>query len=199
MEKMATSASFIIGDYEIKSRIGGEGPFSIVWRAINRSNRQDVVLKQVRLSGLTRKLRECLDCELNFLAKVRRHPNIIRLLDVIQVDILNLDDGKFMNGPWFVYNLFPYPSRAGWWMRVPSSGVLRWRRLGCLCSTQREIARSSCTKIYDADRYFYFYFCTFLPQLLCSKTLSLSLFFLLISIWRKLGWMIIGWGLHHQL
>ncbi|XP_020260428.1 serine/threonine-protein kinase ATG1t isoform X1 [Asparagus officinalis] len=81
---MATS-SFIVGDYEIKSRIGGEGPFSIVWRAINRSNGQDVVLKQVRLSGLTRKLRECLDCELNFLAKVR-HPNIIRLLDVIQAD-----------------------------------------------------------------------------------------------------------------
>lgn len=86
MEKASpASSSSIIGDYEIKARIGGEGPFSIVWRAIDRSNGQDVVLKQVRISGLSRKLRECLDCELNFLSKVR-HPNIIRLLDVIQVD-----------------------------------------------------------------------------------------------------------------
>lgn len=80
----ASPSSFVVGDYDIKSRIGGEGPLSTVWRAVDRSNGQDVVLKQVRLSGLTRRLRECLDCELNFLAKVR-HPNIIRLLDVIKV------------------------------------------------------------------------------------------------------------------
>ncbi|XP_008785793.1 serine/threonine-protein kinase ATG1t [Phoenix dactylifera] len=73
------------GEYEVRGRLGGEGPFSIVWRAVHRSSGQDVVLKQVRLSGLTRTLRECLDCEINFLASVC-HPNIIRLLDVFQVD-----------------------------------------------------------------------------------------------------------------
>ncbi|XP_010911954.1 serine/threonine-protein kinase ATG1t isoform X4 [Elaeis guineensis] len=73
------------GDYEVRGRLGGEGPFSVVWKAVHRSSGQDVVLKQVRLSGLTRSLRECLDCEIKFLASVC-HPNIIRLFDVFQVD-----------------------------------------------------------------------------------------------------------------
>lgn len=73
------------GDYEVRGRLGGEGPFSVVWRAVHRSTGRDVVLKQVRLSGLTRSLRECFDCEINFLASVS-HPNIIRLFDVFQAD-----------------------------------------------------------------------------------------------------------------
>ncbi|XP_073000292.1 serine/threonine-protein kinase ATG1t isoform X1 [Typha latifolia] len=74
-----------IGDYDLRSRLGGEGPLSIVWRAVHRPSGEEVVLKQVRLSALNRKLRECLDCELRFLGSVK-HPNIIRLIDVIQAD-----------------------------------------------------------------------------------------------------------------
>ncbi|KAJ6800897.1 serine/threonine-protein kinase ATG1t isoform X4 [Iris pallida] len=75
-------------EYELKGRIdggggGGGGFSSIVWRAIRRSNGQDVVLKQVFTTGLTTNLRVSLDCELDFLSRVR-HPNIIHLLDVIQ-------------------------------------------------------------------------------------------------------------------
>ncbi|KAL6005506.1 hypothetical protein ACLOJK_006073 [Asimina triloba] len=68
--------------YVLKGRIR-EGAFSVVWRAEHRWSRQDVVLKQVYLSRLNRKLRACLECELNFLSAIN-HPNIIRLLDTFQ-------------------------------------------------------------------------------------------------------------------
>ncbi|URE05198.1 hypothetical protein MUK42_22694 [Musa troglodytarum] len=70
----------IAGDFEVRERLA-----SVLWRAVHRKSGREVVVKQVNLSGLSRKLRDCLDCELNFLASVR-HPNIIRLLDVIQDD-----------------------------------------------------------------------------------------------------------------
>ncbi|WOL17716.1 serine/threonine-protein kinase ATG1t [Canna indica] len=75
----------IARDYEVRDRLGGHRPASAVWLAVHRSSGQAVVVKQVNLSGISRNLRACLDCELNFLASVR-HPNIIRLLDAIQVD-----------------------------------------------------------------------------------------------------------------
>ncbi|RWV81816.1 hypothetical protein GW17_00056735 [Ensete ventricosum] len=76
----------VAGDFEVRERLA-----SVLWRAVHRKSGREVVVKQVNLSGLSRKLRDCLDCELNFLASVR-HPNIIRLLDVIQVvpDIIPL-------------------------------------------------------------------------------------------------------------
>ncbi|THU65172.1 hypothetical protein C4D60_Mb05t00880 [Musa balbisiana] len=70
----------VAGDFEVRERLA-----SVLWRAVHRKSGREVVVKQVNLSGLSRKLRDCLDCELNFLASVR-HPNIIRLLDVIQDD-----------------------------------------------------------------------------------------------------------------
>uniref|UniRef100_A0A1D1ZE68 Serine/threonine-protein kinase ULK3 n=1 Tax=Anthurium amnicola TaxID=1678845 RepID=A0A1D1ZE68_9ARAE len=73
-----------VAEYEVKQRIGGEG-MSMVWRAVHRPSGREVALKQVRLSGLTQRLQESLDCEIGFLATVR-HPNIIRLLDVIRAD-----------------------------------------------------------------------------------------------------------------
>ncbi|XP_074556416.1 serine/threonine-protein kinase ATG1t [Curcuma longa] len=66
-------------------RLAVERSASTLWRAVQRSTGQTVVLKQVKLSGLSRNLRDCLDCELRFLASVR-HPNIIRLLDSVQVE-----------------------------------------------------------------------------------------------------------------
>lgn len=77
-----------VGEYLLKERAGGgEGQrVSVVWKAEHRSSGCQVVLKQVFLSKLNRNLRNCLDCELNFLASVE-HPNIIRLLDVIEVSL----------------------------------------------------------------------------------------------------------------
>ncbi|PKA66799.1 CBL-interacting protein kinase 26 [Apostasia shenzhenica] len=71
--------------YDVKEKLGGEAPLTAVWRAVHRSSGQEVAIKRIRVSGINRSLRECLDCELNFLASVR-HPNIIRLMDVARSD-----------------------------------------------------------------------------------------------------------------
>lgn len=75
----------VIGDYVLRSKFG-EGTYSTVWRAEHRATGETVALKQVHLSRLNRQLRNCLDCEISFLSSVK-HPNIIRLLDVLQVFI----------------------------------------------------------------------------------------------------------------
>lgn len=74
-----------LDEYEVKERLGGEPPFTVVWRAVHRPTGQVVAVKRVQVSGITRTLRECLECELSFLASAR-HPNIIGLLDVIRGD-----------------------------------------------------------------------------------------------------------------
>ncbi|KAK6924217.1 Protein kinase domain [Dillenia turbinata] len=72
----------VVGEYILKSKVG-EGPISTVWKANNIVTQEEVALKQVFLSKLNPTLKNCLDCELNFLSGVK-HPNIIRLLDVIK-------------------------------------------------------------------------------------------------------------------
>ncbi|KAI9376981.1 hypothetical protein POPTR_019G011300v4, partial [Populus trichocarpa] len=57
--------------------------FSTVWKAENKITGGGVAVKQVYLSKLNKNLRNCLDCELNFLSSVN-HTNIIRLLDVFE-------------------------------------------------------------------------------------------------------------------
>lgn len=80
--------STVIGDYLLRSKLG-DGAYSTVWRAEHRFRGETVALKQVHLSKLSRKLRNCLDCEISFLSSVI-HPNIIRLLDVFQVGYLSI-------------------------------------------------------------------------------------------------------------
>jgi len=77
------SESHSIGNYILKSKLG-ESSFSTVWKAENKITGGEVAVKQVYLSKLNKNLRNCLDCELNFLSSVN-HPNIIRLLDVFEV------------------------------------------------------------------------------------------------------------------
>ncbi|KAG9444315.1 hypothetical protein H6P81_015655 [Aristolochia fimbriata] len=72
-----------IGGYVLKGKLGN-GPLSVVWKAVHISSGEVVALKQIDLCKLNRNLKDCLDCEVKFLTGVR-HPNIIRLLDVIQV------------------------------------------------------------------------------------------------------------------
>ncbi|KAI5554441.1 hypothetical protein BDE02_19G013100 [Populus trichocarpa] len=76
------SESHSIGNYILKSKLG-ESSFSTVWKAENKITGGEVAVKQVYLSKLNKNLRNCLDCELNFLSSVN-HPNIIRLLDVFE-------------------------------------------------------------------------------------------------------------------
>ncbi|RXH94335.1 hypothetical protein DVH24_024019 [Malus domestica] len=71
------------GDYIVISEVG-RGSFSTVSKAVHRQSGQVVALKQVHLSRLNRHLKNCLDCEINFLSSVN-HPNIIRLLNSFQV------------------------------------------------------------------------------------------------------------------
>ncbi|XP_047091553.1 serine/threonine-protein kinase ATG1t-like [Lolium rigidum] len=72
-----------VSGYELRERLGGRPPFTSVWRAIRLSTGAPAAVKQVRLAGLPGRLRDSLDCELRFLAAVS-HPNIVRLLEVIQ-------------------------------------------------------------------------------------------------------------------
>ncbi|XP_030543789.2 serine/threonine-protein kinase ATG1t isoform X2 [Rhodamnia argentea] len=78
------SEAIALGDYVLSSKLG-EGSFSTVWKAVHSASGEVVAVKQVHLSKLSRHLRSCMDCELNFLSSVD-HPNIIRLLRVFQAN-----------------------------------------------------------------------------------------------------------------
>uniref|UniRef100_A0A0E0PG25 Protein kinase domain-containing protein n=1 Tax=Oryza rufipogon TaxID=4529 RepID=A0A0E0PG25_ORYRU len=52
-----------VGGYELRERLGGRPPSTVVWRAVERSSGSPVVVKQVRLTGLPSTLRDSLDCE----------------------------------------------------------------------------------------------------------------------------------------
>uniref|UniRef100_A0A0D9WBF7 Protein kinase domain-containing protein n=1 Tax=Leersia perrieri TaxID=77586 RepID=A0A0D9WBF7_9ORYZ len=98
-----------VGGYELRERLGGRPPATAVWRAVNLSTGSPVAVKQVRLAGLPGRLRDSLDCELRFLAAVS-HPNIIRLIDVIQTQsslylVLELCEGG---------DLAAFIQRNGW-------------------------------------------------------------------------------------
>lgn len=84
MASTEREAPTTVGGYELGERLGGRPPSTVVWRAVQRSTGAPVAVKQVLLAGLPGRLRDSLDCEVRFLADVT-HPNIIRLLDVIQV------------------------------------------------------------------------------------------------------------------
>nr|CAB3488751.1 unnamed protein product [Digitaria exilis] len=72
-----------VGGYELRERLGGRPPSTVVWRAVSLSTGAPVAVKQVRLAGLPARLRDSLDCEVRFLAAVS-HPNIIHLIEVVQ-------------------------------------------------------------------------------------------------------------------
>ncbi|KAJ8765284.1 hypothetical protein K2173_011981 [Erythroxylum novogranatense] len=76
-------SAMTVGVYLLKSKLR-QSPQSIVWKAEHTLTGEEVVVKQVFLSKLNKHLKDCLDCEINFLSCVN-HPNIIRLLHVFQV------------------------------------------------------------------------------------------------------------------
>jgi serine/threonine protein kinase len=71
--------------YILKSKIG-EGSSSTVWKAQQKPTGKDVAVKQIFLSKLNSRLKDSLDCEINFLSSVN-HPNIVQLLHFFQVKI----------------------------------------------------------------------------------------------------------------
>ncbi|XP_021633712.1 serine/threonine-protein kinase ATG1t isoform X2 [Manihot esculenta] len=88
--------AFTVGDYVLKSKLGGSS-LSSVWKAEHRVTGEEVAVKQVDLSKLNKHLKNCLDCELHFLSSVN-HPNIIRLFDVFQVESCIFLVLEFCNG-----------------------------------------------------------------------------------------------------
>lgn len=127
-----------VDGYELREPLGGRPPSTAVWSGVSRSTGAAVAVKQVRLAGLPARLRDSLDCEVRFLAAVT-HPNIIRLIDVIQVpnhilcpsliavSILLL----LVPNPWF-----PFASDTE--LPVSRPGAMRGRGPGGLHPPQRE-------------------------------------------------------------
>lgn len=72
-----------VGKYILKSKLG-ESSLSTLWKAEQEFSGDVVVVKQIYLNKLSKHLKSCLNCELNFLSSVR-HPNIVRLFDVVEV------------------------------------------------------------------------------------------------------------------
>ncbi|XP_047316459.1 serine/threonine-protein kinase ATG1c-like [Impatiens glandulifera] len=72
----------IVGDYVVEKQIGS-GSFSVVWLARHRVHQKEVAIKEVITGRLNKKLQESLMSEIVILKKIN-HPNIIRLLDIIE-------------------------------------------------------------------------------------------------------------------
>jgi len=85
LKRMASSSKNIkmFGDYTA-TKVVGAGSFTEVWEAKHTLHGNKVAIKDVNLQKLNKHLRECLDCEVNFLRSVN-HPNIIRLLETMEV------------------------------------------------------------------------------------------------------------------
>ncbi|KAI8636476.1 kinase-like domain-containing protein [Parasitella parasitica] len=82
---MSSSHTFVdkkieqVGDYLIKNRIG-QGSFAVVYKAQHKDTRQNVAIKCVKRSKLTKKLLENLESEISILTRIR-HDNIVGLIE----------------------------------------------------------------------------------------------------------------------
>ncbi|KAL2485188.1 Protein kinase superfamily protein [Abeliophyllum distichum] len=73
---------YVVGDYVVTNRIG-YGSFSTVWLGCHRDHGTEVAIKEIVTSRLNSKLKESLKSEIFILQKIN-HPNIVRLLDMIE-------------------------------------------------------------------------------------------------------------------
>ncbi|KAL0710885.1 hypothetical protein Bca4012_017863 [Brassica carinata] len=74
--------SRVVGDYLVGRQIGS-GSFSVVSEARHRVHGTHVAIKEIAMSRLNKKLQESLMSEIFILRRIN-HPNIIRLLDMIE-------------------------------------------------------------------------------------------------------------------
>ncbi|XP_022846633.1 serine/threonine-protein kinase ATG1c-like isoform X2 [Olea europaea var. sylvestris] len=73
---------YMVGDYVVEDRIGS-GSFSTVWNGRHRTHGTEVAIKEIVTARLNSKLKESLKSEIFILQKIH-HPNIVRLLDMIE-------------------------------------------------------------------------------------------------------------------
>lgn len=73
----------LVGEYILGPRIGW-GSFSVVWRATHRKLGMEVAVKEIEKKVLSSKVRENLLKEISILSTIS-HPNIIRLIEAIEV------------------------------------------------------------------------------------------------------------------
>lgn len=76
--------AIIDDDYIVTERIGS-GAFAVVWRAISKWDGSEVAIKEISAETLTSRIRERMQAEINILRRIR-HPNIVRLFDVLEDD-----------------------------------------------------------------------------------------------------------------
>lgn len=82
-QSTARSGPRVVGDYLVGRQIGS-GSFSVVSEARHRVHGTHVAIKEIAMSRLNKKLQESLMSEIFILRRID-HPNIIRLLDMIEV------------------------------------------------------------------------------------------------------------------
>ncbi|ESQ52429.1 hypothetical protein EUTSA_v100163911mg, partial [Eutrema salsugineum] len=82
MAQSTARSGRVVGDYLVGRQIGS-GSFSEVWEARHRVHGTVVAIKEIAMSRLNKKLQDSLMSEIYILKRIN-HPNIIRLLDMIE-------------------------------------------------------------------------------------------------------------------
>ncbi|VDO43747.1 unnamed protein product [Onchocerca flexuosa] len=75
----------IIERYDLHKRLG-KGAYGIVWKAIDRRARETVALKKIFDAFRNQTDAQRTFREIMFLQEFGRHPNIIKLFDVLKAD-----------------------------------------------------------------------------------------------------------------
>lgn len=75
----------VVGGYLVGRQLG-YGSYSFVWHARHKVHGTEVAIKEINMVRLSKKLQENLKDEVGILRKIN-HPNIIRLLEIIEVRI----------------------------------------------------------------------------------------------------------------
>lgn len=99
----------VVGDYLVGRQIGS-GSFSVVWHARHRVHGTEVAIKEIVAERLNKKLQESLKSEISTLKNIN-HPNIIRLHEIIEVN---------------VFPFSPLEQFRGWGVRVSSALMNFW-------------------------------------------------------------------------
>lgn len=83
MSQSTARSGRVVGDYLVGRQIGS-GSFSVVSEARHRVHGTHVAIKEIAMGRLNKKLQESLMSEIYILRRIN-HPNIIRLIDMIEV------------------------------------------------------------------------------------------------------------------
>jgi len=75
----------IIDKYEISKRLG-KGAYGIVWKAVDRRTRDTIALKKIFDAFRNQTDAQRTFREIMFLQEFGRHPNIIKLFNILKAD-----------------------------------------------------------------------------------------------------------------